>query len=420
MGRMRQKWLGYAALAAGVAASALLAGVPAVGATVTCGGRTATIVGTAGGDVLTGTKGPDVIAALGGDDRIDGRGGADLICAGDGADVVSGGGGADKIYGGRDRWGHDAAGSYLVGDVLDGGPGDDWLDPTFDSRSVTYRQRPDTFTYADAGSAVAVDLRGTTASPRLGVATGAGTDTLVLARRMRVLGSAHADQLTGSAGSDEIVGGAGSDVISAGDGDDLVFPDEESVTSDVGGNDIVRLGPGRDFASSLAGRDQISGGSGADRVEALSPEPTSVQLGGGDDYLAQVLVPGHGASLSGGDGRDLLMLYAGAYARESPVPRPVVDAAAGTVRTPESAATLAGFESYRLADAVPWRFVGSSRAETLWVIDGGGLIAAMGGGNDRVTGSPYDDRINGGPGRDTANGGGGDDTCSSVEAGSCR
>ncbi|MBC7461440.1 MAG: DUF4091 domain-containing protein [Thermoleophilia bacterium] len=54
----------------------------------TCGGRTATIVGTARGDVLTGTAGVDVIVALAGNDRIVGRGGSDIICAGDGNDAI--------------------------------------------------------------------------------------------------------------------------------------------------------------------------------------------------------------------------------------------------------------------------------------------------------------------------------------------
>ena len=413
MGRMRRKGPTYAALAAAVLVTGLASGVPASGATVVCGGRTATILGTSGDDVITGTDGADVIAGLGGDDRIQSLGGADVVCAGSGADVVLGGGGADRIYGGPDRLDHNAAGSFLVGDVLEGGPGDDWLDPTYDSRSVTYRDRPDTFSYADAKAGVVVDLG-------QGVATGAGSDTLVPSARMRVVGSAHADTLTGSPGDDEIVGGAGADLISAGDGDDHVYPDDEGPTTDVTGNDVVRLGPGRDFASSLAGRDEIVAGDDADRVEALSPLPTVVRLGAGNDYLGQVLAPGRGASVSGGDGTDLLMLYAGPFAQSDPATRLVVDAATGTVTTPDGATAMSGFDSYRLADAVPWRFVGSERAETLWVIDGGGLVASMGGGNDRVTGSPLDDRINGGAGRDTAYGREGGNTCRNVEAGDCR
>ena len=422
MGRMGQKgrrsaW--GALLATAVVTTGVLSGVPASGAVATCDGQPATVVGTSGDDVLTGTKGPDVIAGLSGDDRIDGLGGADLICGGDGADVIAGGSGDDRIYGGRDRLDHNAAGSFLVGDVLDGGSGDDWLNPSYDSRSVSFRQQPDTFSYADAPAGVVVDLRASSAAPGAGTATGDGTDTLVLGGQMRVVGSPYADTITGSAGPDEVVGGAGADLISTGDGNDHVFPDQEAVTSDDPGNDVVKTGRGRDFVSVLAGRDQISTGDDNDRVEALSPEPTQVRLGDGDDYLGQSLVPGRATSMDGGPGTDLLMLYAGPYAQSDPVPRLMVDAAAGTVTTPDGGGTMTGFETYRLAGAVPWRFDGSAAAESVWVIDGGGLNAGMGPGDDRVIGSPLDDRINGGAGRDTVDGREGTNTCRNVEAGDC-
>jgi uncharacterized delta-60 repeat protein len=87
-----------------------------------CGGRAATIVGTAGRDVLRGTRRADVIVALGGADRVLARGGNDLVCGGAGNDRLSGGAGRDRLLGegGRDR---------LLGgggrDRLVGGPGRD-------------------------------------------------------------------------------------------------------------------------------------------------------------------------------------------------------------------------------------------------------------------------------------------------------
>jgi uncharacterized delta-60 repeat protein len=87
-----------------------------------CGGRPATIVGTAGRDVLRGTRRADVIVALGGADRVLARGGNDLVCGGGGNDRLSGGAGRDRLVGGggRDR---------LLGgrgrDRLVGGPGHD-------------------------------------------------------------------------------------------------------------------------------------------------------------------------------------------------------------------------------------------------------------------------------------------------------
>jgi hypothetical protein len=78
---------------------------PPPGSALTCRGRTATLVGTVGGDAITGTPGRDVIAALAGDDVVKALGGSDVICAGQGKDVASGGGGKDTIQGedGKDR-----------------------------------------------------------------------------------------------------------------------------------------------------------------------------------------------------------------------------------------------------------------------------------------------------------------------------
>jgi len=70
-----------------------------------CGGRAATIVGTAKGETLRGTPGADVIFARGGHDKVLGAGGADRICGGGGRDALAGGAGRDRLDGGgaRDR-----------------------------------------------------------------------------------------------------------------------------------------------------------------------------------------------------------------------------------------------------------------------------------------------------------------------------
>ncbi len=69
----------------------------------TCGGRSATIVGTNGKDVRTGTRDRDVIAGLGGNDKLSGLAGDDLICGGTGRDALRGGGGEDLCKGGKGR-----------------------------------------------------------------------------------------------------------------------------------------------------------------------------------------------------------------------------------------------------------------------------------------------------------------------------
>ncbi len=81
----------------------------------TCGGQTATVIGTEGDDTLTGTDKKDVFAALGGNDTILGLGGDDIVCGAAGNDTVKGAAGNDEVRtGGGD-------------DLLKGGDGNDLL-----------------------------------------------------------------------------------------------------------------------------------------------------------------------------------------------------------------------------------------------------------------------------------------------------
>lgn len=103
----------------------------AAGAVPMCGGKRATIVGTAGADSIRGTRRADVIVGRGGSDVIDGRGGNDLICGNGGDDRLSGGAGADRLGGGpgNDRMyggdGRDVVSRQEGHDVLRGGAGKD-------------------------------------------------------------------------------------------------------------------------------------------------------------------------------------------------------------------------------------------------------------------------------------------------------
>ena len=80
-----------------------------------CGGRGATVVGTAQRDRIRGTNGSDVVVAGGGRDAVLGRSGDDLVCSGGRGDRVRGGPGADRILG------------QGGADTLDGDEGDDEL-----------------------------------------------------------------------------------------------------------------------------------------------------------------------------------------------------------------------------------------------------------------------------------------------------
>jgi Ca2+-binding RTX toxin-like protein len=70
---------------------------------VTCGGKQATIAGTAANDTLVGTAGADVMVGLGGNDTMSGLGGNDTMCGGDGNDKLNGGSGKDKLFGERGK-----------------------------------------------------------------------------------------------------------------------------------------------------------------------------------------------------------------------------------------------------------------------------------------------------------------------------
>ena len=151
----------------------------------TCGGKRATIVGTAGADALSGTGGNDVIVGLGGNDKIDGGGGNDLICAGDGNDVVQGAAGKDVIDGGAGK------------DKLLGGGGADEIDGGDDDDRLQGNGGKDEL---DGGAGDDV-LKGA-----------AGDDTLD--------GSAGDDRLEGDGGNDNLKGGPGKDYLDGGAGKD--------------------------------------------------------------------------------------------------------------------------------------------------------------------------------------------------------
>src|SRR5574341_841332 len=100
-----------------------------ISAAPSCGGLSATIVGTGNSDVLRGTEANDVIAGRAGDDIIYGSGGNDIICGNGGNDTIYGGGGNDTVYGGAGKdliYGNEGDDS-LFGqngkDTIDGGSG---------------------------------------------------------------------------------------------------------------------------------------------------------------------------------------------------------------------------------------------------------------------------------------------------------
>jgi Ca2+-binding RTX toxin-like protein len=206
-------------------------------ATLTCDGRTATLVGTSGPDELVGTAGADVIVGLGGDDRIDGGGGDDVLCGGAGKDRIRGGAGLDLLLGddGDDIL---SSGSGTDGFLL-GGAGDDRL--TAQDANVGL--------YGEAGDDELF-------STKPGTLFDGGDDA------DRIVGSGHADVIRGGDGDDWIDAAGGNDVsVHAGEGDDRV--------SGGAGNDVLHGDEGSDVCDGGTGSDSCHGG--APGTEANTP-----------------------------------------------------------------------------------------------------------------------------------------------------
>lgn len=234
-----------------------------------------------------------------------GEGGNDTLLAGAQDDQLSGGFGDDTLNGG--------AGS----DLLRGGPGADLLIGAAGADDLRGGSGHDTVSYADALSAVNLDMRerGT-----LGEATG---DTYISIERIlgsefadyiygnsaanvlvggagddRIRGDGGDDHLLGGAGNDQIIGGSGRDRIDGNDGDDLISGGAQ--------NDHLRGHAGQDHLWGEGGRDYVSGGGGQDHI--FGGDARDFLFGGqGNDHLS-----GDGGSdrLYGQSGDD--HLYGGA------------------------------------------------------------------------------------------------------------
>lgn len=370
-----------------------------------CGGLRATIVGTERGDFITGTPGRDVIVARGGDDQVRGRGGDDVICGGDGADRLFGDGGDDRLYGERDRLDRIPGRTWLDGDTLDGGRGDDRLDVGHDARRTSGHRNADVVSFESATRGVRVSL----ASARVGSAVGQGRDRIVVTPTVGVVGSPHDDVVVGSAYDDHVTGNAGDDVIRTGAGDDTVYAETYAARP---GDDVVDLGAGDDLVVSASGRDRLLGGPGNDTLEVSGAEPVRVDGGAGDDSVTVTASRVDGSDVRGGDGADLVLLRAWG----APL---AVDLRIGALTFAGGDGAIDGFEQHHLTGDASYVFHGTQGPDRVVVLTGGGLRAWTYGGDDFVGGSELDDVLDLGEGTDEAYGVAGTDTCVGVELGDC-
>lgn len=442
----------------------LLIAAPAHAAGETCDGLAATIVVPVDDlaypnnpyftKPVTGTPGDDVIVGTALADTIDGAGGNDVICGLDGADDLAGGDGSDRLFGGLDGSVRGASGNPQPGDLLRPGPGDDFVDLGLalgSERSF----RNDQVRYDDAATAVTVDL---TPVAGLGRATGEGTDTIVVAGPMTVVGSPFDDTVTGSPYDDLLMTDRGSDVVFGGEGNDTILPDiagyDVMETSDPEGEgfaskDTVYAGPGDDFISSYWGptiaagedgddyirisdvevggngtadRSYVNGGGGDDEILADFVRDLQVLGDEGDDEISHSLYGRDGRSVisSGGSGNDRLSLTtATGFA---PGARITVDRRTSRVATKRTLALTRLFEHHALSDKkINWVYVGTPAKDDVTTRLGRSLRATTFAGRDSVEGTSGPDRLDLGRGRDKADGSRGRDTCISVErAKSCE
>lgn len=422
----------------------LLGAAPAEAAGETCDGKAATIVvqptttwpkpwvvGTPGDDVIVGTVDPD---------RIDGGAGNDTICGLDHRDHLVGGAGDDRLFGGLDDYYPD---DDLWGDVVEPGPGDDFVDLGADlgPADITYVDSvyADVVSYARAPGPVTVDLATLTA-------TGEGTDTFAAtpaAKYTGILGSPFDDVLTGGPAADQILGGGGDDLIAGGEGDDLLHGDattsyaRRNSQSHAPGSDRVAGGPGDDYLSGGYGADVLRGDDGDDTL-AVGKDARGTRMDGGtgDDFVRG----GQGSVARGGSGDDRFELGIG-QGRKVATPSAVQGGrgrdrvtfdsyVAGrtiydlTIDVPRRRVTLGGGRFAKVAGAEEF-LVEGNRGRGLVVFRGGrgpelfrvrwatGFpVRAFGGrGADVLVGSDRADLLDGGPGRDRLDGRRGTDRC---------
>jgi Ca2+-binding RTX toxin-like protein len=393
-----------------VVPTVVLVSGPANAGPPTCHGVAATVVGTGHRDVIVGTSHRDVIVAGRGDDVVDGRGGNDLICGGPGADRLEGGPGRDRLLGEEDRINRGEEEACDHGDALDGGRGDDVIDPGRDERASYSGGCPDLdeVRFRHGGD------HGVHVNLVRGAATGQGHDRIVTGYGLSVVGSDRDDVILGTDFSEVLNARGGNDTVRARGGDDRLLEGKPA-----NGNDRYDAGDGKDLVITFRGHDTVLGGADSDALILLNPAAMIVDGGDGDDQISRYAVPG-GQTVTGGAGDDGLDIIL----HDSPGPQAELDIPAGTITIDGVSSDVSGFTFWNFVSYRPLLVDGSDAGETVqahsWGDNPDAPVAAhMGGGDDTVEGGAGDDYVDGGDGTDTADLGDGTNTCVDVEQGDC-
>lgn len=354
-------------------------------------------------DIVQGGSGDDYITGHGGANELYGNGGSDTLNGGNGNDVLDGGAGDDKLFG-------DANDDVLRGgegrDRLDGGLGNDTLDGGAESDTLYGGGGTDVLDYSARSAPVVADLSGTDgfgesgendlvpAGDVEGVYGGSGNDVLT--------GNAGANVLKGNGGDDTLDGGLGADDVSGGDGTDsysyasrqtgvTVRLDNSGGDGQPGENDNIR-----------ADVENLTGGSGDDRLYGDN-DPNVIVGGGGNDQVwgnggNDTISLGDGSVQGwGGDGNDTITSGDGTG---------TLDGGSGddTLTAGNGGDRLTGDDGNDTLSSG----AGSDSADG----GNGNDHVATGDGNDKITGGSGDDVLDAGAGDDTGDGGAGNDLVS--------
>ncbi|MGA8246424.1 MAG: calcium-binding protein [Nocardioides sp.] len=394
-----------------------------------CHGHVATIVGTASRDTIVGTPGDDVIVGGKGGDHIDGGPGHDVICGGNGRDSLVGGSGNDVL---RGQYGDDTLAGGEGNDFVHGGEGEDTLaggsgndrlaggsglvnrfaadagDDTWVSTS-----KRDQFQFMDAPGPISLDLAA-------GTVTGWGHDTFRLSQdaSVTVVGTPYDDTLLGGPGADTLLGEGGVDTIAGRSGPDLlvsdraVTPHETAIDTSAA---LIEGGPGDDEIL-IGPAGTASGGPGDDHVDV--------------NFSADLPLSGD-LSLSGGDGRDRLLLWdatpVGPGVNVDGVYQQVdFDMVTGNLDADDAHFTFPSFEDFIFETrdwhtvSTDWAITGTDGPNDIFISSldryGSSTVVEHGAsGDDRLQSGGGDDTLYGGPGSDEAAAQNGYDTCISIE-----
>ncbi|WP_340538204.1 hypothetical protein [Nocardioides sp. GXZ039] len=412
--------------AVGALAAPWSAAAPSPGPATTCGGETATLVGSAGDDTLTGTPGRDVIVTNG-SHTVDAGDGDDLVCITGATREVLAGPGDDDVRGQQTRGDADDVSIWLDSgsDTFVGGELAEYVgaDPTLGETD-----EPDVIRTGGGPDGVSAGISGT---PLVDVISlGAGNDEVDLDSRV----ASSSFQLSGGAGADQLAWSQG---IRDGWGAVGWTIDNRSArgTAATGGTGRSERMAWTSFERfRLDARVGWTDFLGGDRGEWLDARRLrSVDLGGGNDLLAPSW---HfdDARFTGGSGRDSFKFMA---CRGNAT----LNLAAGTYvcTNPDDEASLGGFEE-AVTTGRDVRMQGTDGADRLvahpscdaTVRAGGGDDVVRvhgpvrncgsatppagaqvfgGAGDDTIAGWRRSDLLIGGSGTDLANGRGGDDRC---------